>query len=355
MRYEQPNQKTLTNKENERRNILKERKPRAYEKAIHINDKIINGECGAVISVCYDYICNMNCEHCSNSAYTIKSRYLKIEDIKKIADQADEMGLFQFELSGGEPLIFPELDKIIKAIGPDRFHINLTTNGYFLTEERALHLKNIGVDKIKISIDCTDAELHTLKNGGDDAHKQAISALFTAKKVGLESVIQTVATRKNTQSEDMLNLAKFAKSNEFTVDVVLAKPVGSWAGNYDILVTKEDIDYLYELNKEYPMRRDVYPAYGIPRGCGTVNAFMCITKYGDVLPCTFIPISIGNIFEESLKEIVDRGMRIKWFKACTEVCCAGQNRFFIDNYIAKCWGKSLPLCWKEVFNEDDFI
>ena len=167
--------------------------------------------------------------------------------------------------------------------------------------------------------------------------------------------MQTVATRQNTQSKEMLALAKFARENGFTVDVVLAKPVGSWAGNMDVLVDQSDIDYLYELNKEYPMRREVYPAYGIHKGCGAVKSFLCITKYGDVLPCTFIPISIGNFFEEPLKDIVNRGLNIKWFRVITDICPSGQNRYFIENYIAKSWGKQIPISWKDVFTEKDFV
>lgn len=355
MKYEQPLENSLSNIESERRNILKQRKPLAYEKVIHINDKFLRGECAALISICYDYVCNMNCKHCSNSSFAVKERHLTIEDVKDIARQADEMGLFQIELSGGEPLFFKELDEIIKAIDPTKFHINVTTNGYLLDRERAEHLRSIGVDKIKISVDSAESELHTTKSGSGDANSHALQALQIAKEAGLEPVIQTVATRQNTHGQEMLNLAKYARDNDYTVDVVLAKPVGSWAGNYEVLVNQEDIDYLYELNKEYPMRRDVYPAYGINKGCGTVKSFICITKYGDVLPCTFIPISIGNVFEESLKDIVARGMRIKWFRNRTNICPSGQNRYFIDNYIAKCWGKPLPLSWKEVFTEKDFI
>ena len=355
MKYEQPKEEILTNKETERRSVLKQRKPLAYEKAVHINDKFLRGECAALISFCYDYICNMNCAHCSNSAYAPKDRCFTIEDVRELARQADEMGLFQFELSGGEPLIFPQLDQIIEAIDPRRFHINVTTNGYYLDRQMAEHLREIGVDKVKISVDCQEAELHTMKTGVNDAHSHAVRALFAAKEAGLEPVMQTVATRQNTQSEEMLGLARFARDNGFTVDVVLAKPVGSWAGNMHVLVNEDDIRYLYELNKEYPMRREVYPAYGIHKGCGTMKSFMCITKYGDVLPCTFIPISIGNIFEEPLKDIVDRGMSIKWFRSCTDLCPSGQNRYFIENYISKCWGQALPLSWKDVFTDKDFV
>lgn len=355
MDYEQPKEEILTGKEQQRRNVLKSRKPLAYAKAVHLNDRFLAGKCAALISICYDYICNMNCAHCSNSAFEAKARCLTVRDVADIARQADAMGLFQIELSGGEPLIFPELDAIIAAIGPEKFHITVTTNGYFLTREKALHLREAGVDKVKISVDCSESELHTTKSGSRDSHSHALRALQNAAAAGLEPVMQTVATRQNTRSQAMLDLARYAKEHGYTVDVVLAKPVGSWAGNMDILCTQEDIACLRKLNEDYPMRRNVYPAYGIHKGCCTVKSFICITKYGDVLPCTFIPISLGNIFEEALADIVRRGLRIKWFKNITDICPAGQNRYFINKYIKKCWGKQLPLPWHDVFTEEDFL
>jgi len=82
-------------------------------------------------------MCNFNCKHCAIARFKEPGMgKLTVKDVKRIADQADKMGLVAICISGGEPLIFPDLEDIVKAIGPDRFIISMDTNGYFLTEEK---------------------------------------------------------------------------------------------------------------------------------------------------------------------------------------------------------------------------
>ena len=96
--------------------------------------------------------------------------------------------------------------------------------------------------------------------------------------------------------------------------------------------------------------------YGACEGtCGTVKRLLFVTKYGDVLPCGFIHISIGNIFEEKLSDIIDRGRNIKYFAYKTPKCLSGENRTFIKKYMSKFYGKPIPVSYKEVFTEDDYV
>jgi MoaA/NifB/PqqE/SkfB family radical SAM enzyme len=71
-----------------------------------------------------------------------------------------------------------------------------------------------------------------------------------------------------------------------------------------------------------------------------------ITQYGDVLPCPWMYFSIGNIFDQSLKEICAKGMR--YFGADERKCLISQDRQFIDNAAAKTYGKPLPVRIEEV-------
>jgi len=81
-----------------------------------------------------------------------------------------------------------------------------------------------------------------------------------------------------------------------------------------------------------------------------------ITKYGDIMPCPYIHVSLGNFFEESLKDILERGMRIKYFGKYVGTCLIAEDREFISNYlIKKIYGKPLPVPYKEVFGNEDFI
>ena len=55
-----------------------------------------------------------------------------------------------------------------------------------------------------------------------------------------------------------------------------------------------------------------------------------VTPIGDVLVCPYVHIKIGNIFEKSLKEIVDYGFKIKYFRNHSNLCLAGEDKEFIN-------------------------
>lgn len=342
--------------ENTKREKLKREKPLVYEKIIRLDEKSARGECISRIDIAYDYICNLKCEHCMASKFQKKERALTLLDLENIAAQADALGLCQFNISGGEPLIFKDVDRAIEALNPERFHIGMSTNGHYLSLERAKHLKAIGLDKVMISLDSIDEALHDRNRNKDGSYRMAMAAIFAAQEAGLDTIIQHVVTHQSAQSEETVRLAKFSQENGFNLDLIIAKALGEWEGRHDVLIDADDAKFLYNLHLQYPAaRRDVFPSYGLKRGCGAVKGCFHISKYGDVFPCVFIHITIGNIFQEPLKDIMDRGMSIKYFRNYTPICLAGENRFFINKYMSKFYGKPLPVDYRDVFTAEDFI
>ena len=74
------------------------------------------------------------------------------------------------------------------------------------------------------------------------------------------------------------------------------------------------------------------------------------------MPCPYIHVSLGNFFEEPLKDIIDRGLNIKFFGKYCDTCFIAEDRNFIENYESKkIYGKPLPVPWQEVFGKEDFI
>lgn len=350
--------KSMTDKEleQEKRAKLIREKPHVWEKIRKIEERHKTGVATPIIDVSYSYACNLKCQHCTASRFEKKERHLTPADLRRISDEAHALGLCQFCISGGEPLIFKELDEVVQALQPDRFHLTMSTNGHFLTKEKAEHLKAIGLDKIKISLDDFDESKHNDNRKCSGAYQKAIDAMLNAKEAGLSVVIQTCVTRQNCQSDQLRQMAKFATGHGFTVDVLIARATGAWEGNHDVLITPEDAEIIREAHKEYPvLHRDTFPSYGMEKGCGCVHSTLHITPYGDVLPCVFIHISIGNIFEESLADIIKRGQSIKMFKKFNRLCLSGEDREFIEKYMSKFYGKPLPLHWSETFDKDDFV
>jgi MoaA/NifB/PqqE/SkfB family radical SAM enzyme len=113
---------------------------------------------------------------------------------------------------------------------------------------------------------------------------------------------------------------------------IFAAPVGAWEGNKDIVLTKDDLEYIEGLRKKHLfLRRDV-DANFVERGCGAVKEAVYLTAYGDVLPCPFIHISLGNVLEEPLEKIRKRGLEIKYFNHYHKKCLAAEDRNFMVKY-----------------------
>ena len=356
-------QEQLKSSETQKRNLLKNEKPYVYEKIMNYDEKVKNGESIAIIQFQYDYTCNFTCEHCSTSRFQVKKkdrdndtrRFFRINDVKELSRQADEMGLAQIVITGGEPLIFPDFDDVVKAIDPQKFYIISDTNGWFLDSERAKHLKSIGVDKIQLSLDSLSATEHDEFRRKSGSHERVIRAIDAALNAGLNIILQTVVTKQRVRSKEFTDYLEFAKEKGVGVFVTYAKPVGCWEGNFDVLVDRDDMDYMRELENKYNVFTHLTPSYGLDLGCIAVKRMVSVTKYGDVMPCPYIHTSLGNFFKEPLKAIIERGLKIKYFGKYIDTCLIAEDRKFINDYVIKMYGKPLPVPYSEVFKDEDFI
>jgi MoaA/NifB/PqqE/SkfB family radical SAM enzyme len=347
----------LTEKEKTRRSKLAEEKPLAYAKIMQYPRRRERGECCAIIDFVWSYACNLHCTHCLATKVQKKDTPLTLEKLRDIAEQADALGLAQFNISGGEPLIQKNIESVIAALLPDRFHLSISTNGMFLTEELALRLKKAGLDKVRISVDSISETKTALQRGNKSQYKLALEALKIAKQAGFDVSIQHMVTHQTVQGAEFIDLLEYAAENGYVVDVLPARALGEYEGCLDVLITDEDSGYLKELHKEYPVLRwDMIPSYGADvKSCGAVTDNLHITGFGDVQPCAFIQISLGNVFDESLADIVKRGMSIKHFREFRGKCLSGEDRAFIEKYLSKCYGKPIPVPYTEIFTDDDFL
>lgn len=346
----------LKPEETSRRNKLKEEKPYVYEKIMKFDEKLKKGESIAIIQFQYNYTCNFRCQHCSVRRFQGKKdrRQFTIADVKELARQADEMGLARITITGGEPLVFKDFDALVEALDPQKFYINCDTNGWFLDEKRARHIKSTGVDRIQLSIDSLDVNEHDSFRKAKGSYERAMKAVDVALGAGLGIFIQTVVTKQRLRTSEFIEFVKYFNKKGIGVFVTYAKPVGAWEGNFDVLVDKNDMDYMRKLEKKYNVFTHLTPAYGLDMGCIAVKGMISVTQYGDVLPCPYIHVSLGNFFEEPLKDIIQRGLNIKYFGEHVDTCLIAEDRYFIDKYVAgRIYGKPLPVPCSEVFTDED--
>ena len=346
---------SLSSKEQQGRNYLKETKPYVFEKVSKFTEKYNRGESIAIIQLQYNYICNMKCEHCSIKRFqgNTDKRRLTPKDVAMLAKQADELGLARFVISGGEPTVFPDLDEVVAAIDPEKFFINSDSNGYLLAE-KAEHMKKIGIDRIQLSIDSLDAEAHDAFRNTPGAFAHAMEGIKECQRIGLPLYIQTVVTKERLHSEEFIHFLEHFNKMGLNVFVSYAKPVGAWEGHFDNLIDRKDMAYMRELEKKYMVCTHLTPGYGLDMGCIGVKGFISVTEYGDVQPCPYIHTSIGNIFDKPLKDIIQTGMDIKFFGEHVDTCLIAEDLPFIKKYVAgHIYGKPVPVPCTEVFSEED--
>ncbi len=95
--------------------------------------------------------CNLSCTYCNE--YDDFSKAVALKTMTRRIDQLAHLGTTIVTLSGGEPLLHPELDEIIAHTRKYPILVGMITNGYLLTAERIQRLNRAGLDHLQISID----------------------------------------------------------------------------------------------------------------------------------------------------------------------------------------------------------
>src|SRR5579862_4974989 len=95
--------------------------------------------------------CNLSCEYCNE--YDDHSKPVPLDTMHQRLDRLAELGTNIITISGGEPLLHPDLDLIIARIRKRGMLAGMITNGYLLTAERIRRLNRAGLDHLQISID----------------------------------------------------------------------------------------------------------------------------------------------------------------------------------------------------------
>jgi len=95
--------------------------------------------------------CNLSCTYCNE--YDKVSSPVPLEEMTRRIDLLAKLGTGIITISGGEPLLHPELDEILRAIRSHDMIATIITNGYLLTQERIERLNRAGLEHLQISVD----------------------------------------------------------------------------------------------------------------------------------------------------------------------------------------------------------
>jgi MoaA/NifB/PqqE/SkfB family radical SAM enzyme len=253
-----------------------------------------------------------------------------LDDYRELSRQADEYGIFRFVLTGGEALLDKNLDKLIDAIDPLKHLVILDTNGWTFDIEKAKWFASLGGYKAQISLDSMIEAEHDSFRNKKGSYKRVMRSLQASKDAGLELLISTCIIKDRVFTQEFEDLCKFCKVEEIPLYVTLAKPVGSARDQDTWVCTKKDVDHLKLLENKYNIFTHMTPSYGQPGKCITVKGINTVNHDGEIVPCPYMDLSIGNVTKQPLSQILERGMMNSWLGPYRDECIIGENQNFIQ-------------------------
>jgi radical SAM protein with 4Fe4S-binding SPASM domain len=268
--------------------------------------------------------CPCNCWHCSFADRSLKDR-LTPAVMKSAIAGVQELGAAVIGLTGGEPLLRADLEEIVAAID-ERSMSLLFTTGFELTRQRVKALKAAGLGLPVISLDHYDPDVHDRGRNRRGMHAAALRAIDLFQQEGFYVAVSFVPDRELLDNRDeVYKVIEFFKSLGIN-DMRLTSPIlaGKLTSHPDRLLSKKHVDIIYEIQR-FCTKTPGYPgvfAYDYFEsehfyGCGAGYNYMFIDSQGNVCPCDFTMLSLGNILERPLADIWEETGRAFSQPGCT--------------------------------------
>ncbi len=141
--------------------------------------------------------CPLHCPYCSNPLeLAARAEEMPAEDWMRVLREAAQLGVVQVGFSGGEPLLYRELPRLIETARAEGLYSNLITSGAGLGPERARELRDAGLDAVQISF---QADEGLLGDGiaGASAHERKLAAARDVVAAGFPLGVNVVLHRRN--------------------------------------------------------------------------------------------------------------------------------------------------------------
>lgn len=171
-----------------------------------------------------------------------RDELLSFDEIERFVRIIAPHGVKKVRLTGGEPLLRPNLDELIRSLRAVTTieTIGLTTNGVYL-ERMAKVLKQAGLDRVNVSLDALSAETFGMMNGRGTSPETVLRGIDEAKRQGLEVKVNMVV-RKGWNDHEVAPMAAYFKERNITLRYIEFMDVGTaneW--NVEHVVSSESI------------------------------------------------------------------------------------------------------------------
>lgn len=251
--------------------------------------------------------CPLQCAYCSNPLELYrKDQELPTENWLRVINEAAELGIHHLSFTGGEPLLYPGLDQLIRLASARGLYTNLITSGIGLTENRLKELANLGLDHIQLSLQDIDKD-SAKEISGQDVLEQKIKVAKWISERNFGFTINIVVHRKNlSRLEELITWAQAAGADK--VEIAHVQYLGWALKNRSHLLPSRDqvLDAtltVAKAKKRFDGRikiEHVLPDYfgDYPKAClgGWGTKLILVNPAGLILPCHSAQVLPGAEF-----------------------------------------------------------
>jgi heme b synthase len=276
--------------------------------------------------------CNLACIHCRASAkYGPYVGELTTDEGLRLLDAIAAFSKPVIILTGGEPLLRPDIFEIAAYGDSKGLRMVLATNGTLVTEQIAGDMLRAGIKRVSISIDGMNAEMHDAFRNVAGAFAGALTGIEAMKDAGMEFQINTTITKANLdQLPGIMDLA--VRLGAAAHHIFLLVPTGRGKEMSEQAISPDEyentLNWFYEasLNCPIQLKATCAPHYyrilkqkkgkqltlttgaenalhSVTRGCLGGSSFCFISHTGQVQPCGYLEVDCGQIREKGFEDI----------------------------------------------------
>lgn len=205
--------------------------------------------------------CNFRCVYCMpkhifgrDYRFLNRRELLSYEEIERIARIFVDQGVRKLRLTGGEPLVRTDIEKLIHKLSDINGvqDLSLTTNGSLLTVEKAEKLKRAGLKRITISLDSLEAKTFKAINGVDFSPESILQAIDNAAAAGLSPVKVNMVIKRGVNDDAILPAASYFRQRGHVVRFIEYMDVGNSNG-WELQEVISAIEIRDLINGEFPI------------------------------------------------------------------------------------------------------
>ena len=303
--------------------------------------------------------CNLKCSHCYiNATASELPNELNTEESKRLIDQISEVSRPLLILSGGEPLLRKDVFELIRYGTEKGLRMGLGSNGGLIDAKVAKELKEAGIKTVSISLDSSRPEQHDEFRGVNGSWKKAVNAIKALRENNVLVQVNTTLTQQNYgEIEEILSLVEEIGVENFHLFFLV--PTGRGAKMADISPAMYESMIKNTFAKTAKHKLNVRPScapqfmriakdMGLDmrqwiRGCIAGLYYCRVYPNGDITPCPYLPIKLGNIREKTFKEIwfnADMFKSLRDFDALKGKCGVCDYRSICGGCRARAYGLS---------------